>query len=159
MMRAKLYLCVAMAFVVPLALACGGGSGGGDDVEGGGSQASAEPQILGAWRIYSERIDFDAGGGNTIEPVTREMNLYDDGTWEFGSSSGTWYVTVIDPSDWGRWGVEPYGPERKMVLEGWNDDSGDGPIEESEGGVDFIWVIYQVDDPDPGTIQLKFGYL
>src|SRR3990172_1134970 len=75
-----------------------------------------------------------------------------------GSSNGTWYVTTIDAADWSRWGVEEYGPQRKVVLEGWNDDFGDGPIEDSEAGVDFLWVIYRVDDPSPGVVQMKFGH-
>jgi hypothetical protein len=54
--------------------------------------------------------------------------------------------------------VEEYGPQRKVVLEGWNDDVADGPIEESEAGVDFLWVVYRVDDPSPGVVQMKFGH-
>ena len=82
----------------------------------------------------------------------------EDGNWEFGSSQGIWYVASIDPQDWDRWSVQPYGPERKVVLDGWNGQVADGPIEEYEGGVDFFWVIYRVDEPDPGVVQMKFGH-
>ena len=126
--------------------------------EKNGLSGSADPEFVGRWRIYSERISFDAGGANNISPVTRDLNLHEDGEWDFGSSSGSWFIASIDPDDWDRWGADPYGPERKIVLDGWNEDVGDGPIEESEGTVDFFWVIYHVDDPDPGIVQVKFGH-
>lgn len=164
-MGPKLYACLAIALVAILALACGGGSGShqsqGDDFEGDESAGTIQPQFVGSWRIYSESIYFDAGGGggtDTSASLTRKLDLYENGTWEFGSSTGTWFTAFIDPADWDRWGADPYGPESKIVLEGWNGDVGDGPIEESGGDVDFFWLIYHVDEPDPGTVFIKFGH-
>ena len=159
-----LLLAAGLAF---LAAACGGGPIGDERspppesstgaIEPGYSEGGPDGILVGEWRIYSETLFYDAGGSGGSDAsasVTRSLALYDDGSWEFGSSSGTWFTSPIDPSDWDRWGTAPYGPETKIVLEGWNEDSGDGPI---EGSVDFFWVIYRVDDPDPGTVQMKFG--
>ena len=145
-----------------LAAAAGSACGGSKGPGGGGPLQSAAPvEFVGDWRVYSETLFYDAGGSggsDSSASTTRELSLNDDGTWEFGSSNGIWYVTTIDAADWSRWGVEEYGPQRKIVLEGWNDDFGDGPIEEAAGAVDFLWVIYRVDDPSPGVVQMKFGH-
>lgn len=153
-------------FLAALALAAlaaeAGAACGGSNGQGAGPPQSAAPvEFVGDWRVYSETLLYDAGGGggsDSSASTTRELSLNDDGTWEFGSSNGTWYVTTIDAADWSRWGVEEYGPQRKVVLEGWNDDFADGPIEDSEAGVDFLWVIYRVDEPSPGVVQMKFGH-
>ncbi len=100
---------------------------------------------------------FDAGGSNTITPVTTRLELDASGAWQFGSSSGTWSVASVADADWKAWGVNAYGPARKLVLDGWNGARGDGPIEEQSTGVDFVWVIYHVNDPSAGTIWMKFG--
>ena len=158
--RLRFASALALAVLVAAAgTACGGSKG-----PGGGSgppQSAAPVEFVGDWRVYSETLFYDAGGSggsDSSASTTRELSLNDDGAWEFGSSNGTWYVTTIDAADWNRWGVEDYGPQRKVVLEGWNDDVADGPIEESEAGVDFLWVIYRVDEPSPGVVQMKFGH-
>ena len=150
-------------FLAVLVLAAAtAGCGGSNDRGGGGPPQSAAPvEFVGDWRVYSETLFYDAGGSggsDSSASTTRELSLNDNGTWEFGSSSGSWYVTTIAAADWDRWGVEDYGPQRKVVLEDWNDDVADGPIEESEAGVDFLWVIYRVDEPSPGVVQMKFGH-
>ena len=126
------------------------------------SVADADPAFVGSWRIFSERIFYDIGGaGSSIVPVTRNLELLKSGTWKFGDSQGTWTVTEITNDDWTRWGVNPYGPTRKMRLDKWNKAVADGPIEENKGYVDFIWVIYHVEPPlvqNPGNIWLKFGH-
>jgi len=119
---------------------------------------SVDQALTGAWRILSETVYFDAGGSHSITPVTTRLQLNANGRWQFGSSLGTWAVATINPADWERWGVSPYGPERKLVLYNWNGDTwDDGPIEESAAVVDYLWIIYHVDQPDPGTIWMKFG--
>jgi hypothetical protein len=82
-----------------------------------------------------------------------------DGTWQFGSSSGTWTVSSIEDSDWKGWGVTSYGPTRKIVVSGWANGTSKGPIEESTGPVDFFWVIYPYasDVSGAGTVWMKFG--
>ena len=106
---------------------------------------SSNPELVGSWRDYS------------APETSRSLELHGDGTWEFGSSSGTWTVQSIDDSDWESWGVDPYGPTRKIGPYGWDGDVADGPIEESNR-VDFIWVIYYVDlGAGPRQGQVKFG--
>jgi hypothetical protein len=126
------------------------------------SIADADPAFVGSWRIFSERIFYDIGGaGSAAVPVTRNLELLKDGTWRFGDSQGTWTVTEITSEDWARWAVNPYGPTRKMILNNWNKAVADGPIEESKGYIDFIWVIYHVEPPlvqNAGTIWMKFGH-
>ena len=126
------------------------------------SIADADPAFVGSWRIFSERIFYDIGGGGSAAvPVTRNLELLKDGTWRFGDSQGAWTVTEITNDDWTRWGVNSYGPTRKIILNNWNKAIADGPIEENKGYVDFIWVIYHVEPPlvqNPGTIWMKFGH-
>lgn len=118
--------------------------------------------LLGSWRVYSERIYYDIGGGGALGiPTTRRLELLSGGRWKFGDSEGKFTVPEITGEDWARWGVNSYGPSRKIILDGWNGATADGPIEETAGQVDFIWVIYHVEPPtvqNPGTVWLKFGH-
>ncbi len=126
------------------------------------SIADADPAFVGSWRVFSERIFYDIGGaGSTTVPVTRTLELLKDGTWTFGDSKGTWTVTEITNDDWTRWGINPYGPSRKITMDGWNKATADGPVEEEKSQIDFIWVIYHVEPPqvqNAGTVWLKFGH-
>ncbi|MBI5158621.1 hypothetical protein HY992_00700 [Candidatus Micrarchaeota archaeon] len=72
-------------------------------------------------------------------PVTRKLELASFGSWNFGDSSGTWSVEEASEEDWKEWGVEPYGPTKKLVLNGWSGDKASGPIEESDERIDFFW--------------------
>ena len=131
------------------------------DQGGPGQGTDADPAFVDSWRAYSEYIYYDAGGSGGSDASasgTTRLDLYADGSWQFGSSSGYWSIEPIAPSDWDRWGVSGYGPERKVVLQGWNGGAEGGPIEESAGYVDFVWVIYHVESPDPGLIYIKFGH-
>lgn len=121
-------------------------------------QPTTSAPVTGTWRPYSQAIFYDKGGSNIIKPVTRTLELKADGTWDFGSK-GTWEVKPIDQADWKKWGISSYGPTRKIVLNGWNKDKADGPIEES-GRVDFIWAIYRTTSASlgPATVQIKFGH-
>lgn len=114
-----------------------------------------------AWRVLSARIYYDDGGGGDLSTViTTTLDIYDDGTWEFGSSSGMWYVESITDDDWQLWGIDPYGPTEKLVLEGWNGDVADGPIEGSGGYIDYMWIVYREGPPAisaPGTVWMKLG--
>jgi hypothetical protein len=116
--------------------------------------------LIGSWRIYSSRIYYDVGGGGTVDTTaTQILELKASSKYDFGSSGGTWSVESFSPDDWKRWGIEPYGHTRKILLSGWNGGIADGPIEESTR-VDFIWVIYKVKPPivsAPGTAWMKFG--
>lgn len=117
-----------------------------------------DKNLVGSWRPFSEAIFYDNGGNNFITPVSRRIELSADGTWTFGSSSGTWSVAPISNSDWSTWKVSSYGPNRKILLDGWNKGIASGPIEESSA-IDFFWVIYHSDmSMGPATIQMKFGH-
>jgi hypothetical protein len=121
------------------------------------TNGAVDSAVAASYRIYSETKYFDAGGSTTITPVTTRLELDATGVWRFGTSSGTWSVAALDDADWQGWGVAAYGPTRKLMLDGWNNARSEGPIEEQSTGVDFVWVIYRVDDPSPGTIWMKFG--
>lgn len=116
--------------------------------------------LIGSWRIYSSRLYYDVGGGGTVDTsATQILELKANSKYEFSSSGGSWAVESISPDDWKRWGIEPYGPIKKITLSGWNDGIADGPIEESKR-VDFIWVIYKAKPPTvsaPGMVWMKFG--
>ncbi len=132
-----------------------------DEEEKATSSPVVSSPFAGSWRVYSERIFYDIGGAGALGiSVTRNLELFGDGKWKFGDSAGTWSVTEISSGDWSRWGVDSYGPTRKMTLDGWNNAIADGPIEETSGRIDFIWVIYHVEPPlvqNAGTVWIKFG--
>ncbi len=125
-------------------------------------ETSANSELVGSWRAYSEAIFYDAGGNDWLDtPSTRRLELKGNGRWEFGSSTGTWETAPVTENDWLKWEVESYGPTRKIVLNNWNKGVADGPVEESGGRIDFIWVIYHADPPlvsYPGQVQIKFGH-
>lgn len=123
-------------------------------------QPSLDQSVVGVWRPHNQEIKYDAGGTNSIErPVTRRLTISSDGTWEFGSK-GTWEVKPIEDNDWKKWDRNPHGSTKKIVLHGWNNAIGDGPIDEGTAGVDFILVIYHSDKLalGPATIYMKFGH-
>src|SRR3989304_3191204 len=92
------------------------------------------PEVVGVWRVYSARIFYDQGGGGTGDTtITRQLALAADGAWSFGSSAGSYSISDISADDWSGWGVEPYGPTRKISLFDWNGAVADGPMEESGG--------------------------
>ena len=123
---------------------------------------SSNSDLVGKWRTYSSRIFYDIGGGGSWNGLAgHQLELALNGTWNFGTSVGTFSIQIISNSDWKRWNISPYGPKMKIVLSGWNGTRGEGPIEESNGRVDFIWVIYPVVPPlvqNPGTVWIKFGH-
>jgi len=100
------------------------------------------------------------GGGGTVDTTTTQiLELKANSKYDFSSSGGAWSVESISPDDWKRWGIEPYGPTKKIILSDWNGGKADGPIEEFTR-VDFIWVIYKAKPPivsAPGTVWMKFG--
>ena len=118
--------------------------------------------VVGTWRAYSEYIGYAGGGSNILDhPGTESLQINAGGTWSYGSSSGTWSVSDIAESDWTKWGISSYGPTKKITLNGWNNDVGDGPIESESTTVNFIWVIYNAKPPvvsRDAQIQIKFGH-
>lgn len=133
----------------------------------GALAGSMNAAFVRTWRVYSERLFYDEGGGGTTlsassgTAVTQTLKLKSDGTWAYGDSSGTWKVSAVAADDWKTWGIDPYGPTRKMTLDGWNKGSASGPIEEEAGAVNFVWVLYRVGPPTvskPGTVHMKFGH-
>ncbi len=114
-----------------------------------GSDASENSLFVGKWRSFSDTKN------------TQVLELTEDNTWTFSSSRGRWRVAAIEESDWAKWQVEPYGPTRKIVFEGWNNQVADGPIEETEDRVDFFWIIYIVNLEqvgEPAQVQIKYGH-
>ena len=131
------------------------------------AESSATKEFAGSWSVYSERLFYDRGGGGATLSAssgtasTRTLSLKSDGSWEYGTSKGTWSVGAITAEDWKTWGIESYGPTRKVILAGWNKGTASGPVEESAGRIDFIWVLYRVEPPtvqNPGTVHMKFGH-
>ncbi|MBS3128511.1 hypothetical protein J4410_05170 [Candidatus Woesearchaeota archaeon] len=117
-----------------------------------------DKNIVGSWRPLSEAIFYESGTSNWITPVSRRIELSPDGSWNYGSSHGTWSVEPIKNSDWNTWKVASYGPSRKIILNGWNKGIASGPVEESSD-IDFFWVIYKSElSLGPAMIQIKFGH-
>ncbi len=126
------------------------------------NQPASPDNAVGKWRAYSEAIFYDSGGSKYLDrAVTRLLEISADGTWTFGTSSGTWKTEPVSFADWTKWDTSDYGPTRKITLNGWNGGVADGPIEETESRIDFIWVIYREEPPTvskPGQVQIKFGH-
>lgn len=139
---------------------CGGSTGtGSSSSSSGGSTGTVDATLVGEWRILTETIYFDNGLTQQITPVTTNLVLDGSGSWQFGSSSGTWGVATIASTDWTTWAIADYGMTRKITLDGWNSDTGNGPIDETATAIDNIWVIYRYtsDTNGAGTVWLKFG--
>ncbi|MBI4052723.1 MAG: hypothetical protein HY394_01670 [Candidatus Diapherotrites archaeon] len=131
-------------------------------IEAGKASQSNPQEFAGSWRALSSRLFYDAGGGGDVGSGTgHRLEINADGTWQFSSSAGKWSVAAIEDADWTKWKVDSYGPARKIVLDNWNGGIADGPIEESDGQVDFIWLIYRAEPPTvsaPGQVQAKYGH-
>jgi hypothetical protein len=132
--------------------------GAGESAARGGGDS----QLVGSWQAYSARFFYDQGGAGTVDTtVTRQLLISADGTWRFGTTNGRWSLSQANQNDWQRWNVPPYGPTRKITLTGWSGGVADGPIEESGGRIDFLWVIYHTTPPvvtAPGTVWVKYGH-
>ncbi|MEK6981514.1 MAG: hypothetical protein AABX38_01165 [Candidatus Micrarchaeota archaeon] len=127
------------------------------------SPSSENSDIVGKWRNASIKY-IETAAGESIQNYyapTRILELKLDGSWTLADSSGTWQIQRIDEKDWQKWKTEPYGPTRKIIFYGWNDEaSWDGPIEEKNGAINFFWVIYQVsDDLNGGKKQEQTKFL
>lgn len=124
-------------------------------------ESAKSPELAGAWRVASQRIFYDAGGGGSVTRATsRPLELLDDGSWAYGDSQGSWSVAPIEEPDWTTWNCAAYGPKRKIVLHGWNGGVASGPLEEADGRVDFVWVIHRIEPPSvssPGVMHIKLG--
>lgn len=126
------------------------------------SGGTTDKSLAGDWRVLSAVVYFT--NGKTSRDVkttlpTRRLTVGADGSWQFGSSNGTWTVSSIEDADWTSWGVGAYGPTRKLVVNNWSNGTSKGPIEESTGPIDFFWVIYPYtsDGYGEGTVWMKFG--
>ena len=125
------------------------------------AQSATNEMVSGKWRVYSEKIFYDIGGSGGFGINSgRDLELQNNGKWKFGDSQGTYSLADITPEDWSQWQIGSYGPTQKITLNNWNKGVADGPIEESEERVDFVWVIYHVEPPlvqNAGTVWIKFG--
>ncbi|MDO8554889.1 MAG: hypothetical protein Q7S22_08820 [Candidatus Micrarchaeota archaeon] len=112
-------------------------------------------ELSGKWRILSNTRYVSTDGYYSAPTQLLEINGQ---SWTFGSSSGTWEIQPIDENDWIKWETTSYGPTRKIVVHNWNGADWSGPIEESNGKIDFFWIIYNVDiGSGPQQVQMKFG--
>jgi hypothetical protein len=127
---------------------------------GSPSRCDIQDQLVGSWKVLSSRISYDTGGEEALGMrISRRLDL-GTGEWVHAASRGAWSVRAIGPDDWRRWGIEPYGPWRMLVLSGWPGGEAGGPIEESAAGPIILWVIYRAGPPTvsaPGTVHLMLG--
>jgi len=127
--------------------------------------------LIGKWGIHAQGVVYKGRQGyeevwEVKFATTTILELKDDKTWAFGDSKGTWKVIPIEKKDWKKWDLEFYGPKKKLVLEGWENEAedskniADGPIEASSGQVDFFWINAWIKldraEPKPQTLSLKF---
>lgn len=115
--------------------------------------APRSPKFVGAWRVFSDSIYYPDGGFSYRTTPDSLLAIHEDGTWSFATFSGTWRTENISADDWAAWGVNPYGPIRKIILDGLPGSMG-APIEEDLAAIRFLWAIY--DEPE-GRVWQKFG--
>ncbi len=120
----------------------------------------SELSLIGKWGLHFTGLRLNEKG-KWVKKVdtTTILELKADKTWTFGTSQGTWKVLPIEDEDWQKWGVDPYGPKKKIVLENFGDDGGSGPIEAYKGEVSFFWAMYKATNPETGkqaSFQKKF---
>ncbi|MBI2664758.1 hypothetical protein HYX10_05470 [Candidatus Woesearchaeota archaeon] len=137
----------------------------------------SELNLVGKWGIHAPGVVFKGREGGregslaTYEwevkfATTTILELNADNTWAFGKTSGRWKILPIEGKDWEKWDLEYYGPKKKLVLEGWENEIeehrniADGPIEASSGQVDFFWVnsrvTFEETQETSQMLQLKF---
>lgn len=157
-MRIVKYVVVGFGLLVMTALTSCGGSSSSGTSSCGVAAGTVDPAVAGDWRILTETIFFDSGLSQQATPVTTVLSLSADGTWTFGTSSGTWSVSDLAASDWTTWNGTAGAQTRKVILEGWDGCPGDGPIDEAGGVVDNIWIVYAYSSEvsGDGDVWLKF---
>jgi len=140
-MLKKIFICIVFLGLI-IVNGCG-------NVSNTTSAGTSSDSVVGTWRNLS-----------TPSSTTR-LILDSSGTWAFDTSSGTLTISSIEASDWTSWGINAYdGPTRKLILTGWNKTESSGPIEESGGTINYIWLVYLYTDPDTkvtSTVQVKYG--
>ncbi len=128
-------------------------------------QPSTVLSLNGIWHSFSSYFYYDAGGGGGGAGGGAALRM-NGNHWYYGTSSGTFKVAPITAADWKHWGIQPYGPTKKIIWSHWGKQgTADGPIEteriKGRLHVDFLWVIYHENPPIvqyPGTVWLKFGH-
>lgn len=117
--------------------------------------------LAGGWRMLTQDNYYDTGGEEHLfSPTTLLLELKSDGTWQFGKMAGTWTATGLKDEDIKLWNMRDAAVKSKITLNGWENGIAEGPITESEKGVEFIWLIYRVQPPNaqwPGQTRIKFG--
>ncbi len=122
------------------------------------ASSSTEPNVLGEWRL---RPMPEIPSSYTSFKLVLSKGVLGN-TWQFSSSSGSWYVADIEESDWYKWGYEygyPYdvygtkSATKKIILEGWAVDGEkndvDVIVEEDSGEVTSLYVV--------GEYQMQFS--
>ncbi len=121
---------------------------------------SSTPELLGKWQVYAETVFYDTGERSWPDAPGKDLlELKANHTWNFGSATGTWAVQDLTDTDGARWATNLPGATRKLILYGWNEDLADGPLEEANGRVDSLWLLYRAGPPKlsrPGQVQMKF---
>jgi hypothetical protein len=118
----------------------------------GASTAAAETsaqELAGMWRAYSARIYYDEGGGGSTGGFTVPLELTADGQWHFGKSHGTFKVSQITDDDWARWGVNSYGPTRKVTFNDWSSSTADGHMDIWNVNRDLVRVTHRAGRLEP----------
>jgi hypothetical protein len=137
------------------ALSCSSSSSTGPQSNSGASTTA----FAGQWAVLSQRIVYDAGGASNVSISGTPLALGSNGTWTYGAMSDQLTVDSIAAADWTRWKASPYGPTRKLTFSGWNPGPADGPVEESGGVVNYVWVVYHVGPPtisQSGLMEIRF---
>lgn len=106
---------------------------------------------VGGWKVYQESHYYKRGGSKFASPLVTQMNLHDDGTWDYKGYEGTWEVAEITESDWEKWGISNANFNKKLIFHGWPegvDGIADGPIEDTSYGARYLWAVYNAEPPE-----------
>ena len=135
-------------------------------------ESFSELSLIGRWGIHFKGVTYGGAKNEGIPgqetttykwdtdfDLTTILELNADKTWTFGTSGGTWKVLPIEDKDWEMWDTEPYGPRYKLIVDGFGDKGGNGPIEIDKGEVSFFWLFYYATNQENGEqryLQKKF---
>lgn len=106
---------------------------------------------IGGWKVYQETHYYKKGGSKFASPTVSQMNLHDDGTWDYRGHEGTWEAAEITEKDWEKWGMKSEKFNKKLIFHGWPDGidrTAEGPIEDTSYGARYLWAVYNAEPPE-----------
>jgi len=111
--------------------------------------------VVRTWRVQLDDTRY-CDGTCQSSPNSDNLTINIDRTWTFGVHTGRWVVVPIDPGDWTLWSCPPGENTRKLVLTCCDGSLIEGPIEDTDLGVESFRLFVPVAEPKQGIRELDF---